>query len=184
MKYYGSEPEILGSFNIQSSEFCFVQYLPIKIKEISEIRIPENLKFVYPLIDNISIDIDYIYLTVKNYWINNSNMNRPGWHSDGFLTNDINYIWYNNNPTEFCIQPFDLSLDHEKSLKEMENQASEHNIITYDNNTLLKLDQYCIHRCNENIRSGYRTFIKISLSNEKYNLKVMPIIIFLIIIGK
>ena len=36
----------------------------------------------------------YMYLTVKRQYQSKSKLfNRPGYHSDGFLTDDINYIW-------------------------------------------------------------------------------------------
>lgn len=41
----------------------------------------------------------------------NCSFNRMGYHSDGFLTDDINYIWCDNNPTIFNISAFNLTLD-------------------------------------------------------------------------
>ncbi|MBZ5864318.1 hypothetical protein LAG72_24625, partial [Escherichia coli] len=46
----------------------------------------------------------FVYLSVKILHVTpDAPGNRPGWHSDGFLTNDLNYIWADRNPTEFFI---------------------------------------------------------------------------------
>jgi len=177
---YGVEPTVVDAIKLDPQEMCFVQYLPIGMAEREGlgdfINIPENLSWVRPLINSVwiedKINLDnYIYLTVKHLYVTPSNMgNRPGWHSDGFGTDDINYIWCDQYPTEFCIQDFDITEDCETSLKEMEDQARVLNIKTYGENTLLRLDKYNIHRTPV-IGEGYRTFIKISISKNRYNLK-------------
>ncbi len=53
----------------------------------------------------------------------------------------------------------------------MEDQARSENIRTYPVNTLLRLDQYVIHRVAPNAAPGYRAFVKISVSKARYNLK-------------
>lgn len=178
---YGQEPKVVGEFQTQASEMCFVQYLPIafNIEDLNDDRvlIPKNLQWtshlVFAAIDDCEIAdrFHYVYLTVKHLYVTPSNMgNRPGWHSDGFGTDDINYIWCDKYPTEFCIQEFNITEDCETSLKEMEEQARVLNVKTYGENTLLRLDKYNIHRTPV-IGEGYRTFVKISISKNRYNLK-------------
>lgn len=177
---YGSEPKVVDTIQLDPQEMCFVQYLPIAMAEREGlgdfINIPENLSWVRPLINSVwiedKLDLDYyIYLTVKHLYVTPSNMgNRPGWHSDGFGTDDINYIWCDKYPTEFCIQDFSITEDCETSLKEMESQADEKNIKVYGENALLRLDKYNIHR-TPIVGEGYRTFVKISISKNRYNLK-------------
>lgn len=178
---YGQEPTVIGRFNLVPEEMCFIQYLPIGMAEsegsVKHLRLPKNSEWCYPLIKaaiqkeggfNLG---DYVYLTVKHLYVTPSNMgNRPGWHSDGFGTDDINYIWCDKYPTEFCIQDFNITEDCETSLKEMESQAKEENIKIYSENTLLRLDKYNIHR-TPLVGEGYRTFVKISISKNRYNLK-------------
>lgn len=179
MKYYGEPPIIVSPYiNVEPSEMCFVQYLPIKMSNIEnlgrDIKIPQNLLWITPLVDLIINDIEeehYLYLTVKHIYVVPNNMgNRPGWHSDGFKTNDLNYIWTDKFSTEFCIKEFNITDDCEISMIEMQQQVNKDNIIVYNEKSLLKLDQYNIHRSPE-IGSGYRTFIKLSLSTERYNLQ-------------
>ena len=168
---YSHEPIVLGNFKIVCDEFMFVQYMPIRMP-CTDIRLPENLKCFKPLIDQIVIDDDdYIYLTAKRLFVSpDSPGNRPGWHIDGYGTDDKNYLWSDSNPTQFCIQQFDLSADHEKSLREMAGQARFQNIASFPVGSLLALDSSVVHRVSSSVIPGYRTFSKISVSKERYNL--------------
>lgn len=154
------------------SEMCYSVYLPIKVDSV--VSIPENYYWVKPLAGKLDqddwVDFKYWYLTVKHIWVSGYG-NREGWHIDGFGSNDINYIWSDCYPTEFCIQNFILSEDHELSMREMEEQYKEENIKTAKANQLLRLSNTMVHRCVKIDSPTLRTFIKISCSNEKYNLK-------------
>ena len=66
---------------------------------------------------------------------------------------------------------FKITEDCEASLKEFEEQVDIRNIVTYPNKTLLKLTPANIHRVSESKQEGFRTFVKISVSKHKYNLK-------------
>lgn len=169
---YGTAPKILGEFDIEATEFCYVQYLPIALP--GDIwRIPPNLMWVAPLMNCVEVwATDYVYLTVKHVFVSGSDCgNRPGWHSDGFGTDDLNYIWCDRSPTEFAIQPFKLSADCSTSMQEMEDQFVHGTEIVYPPKTLLLLDQGVIHRTPTFCAPGYRTFVKISVSKHRYNLK-------------
>lgn len=168
---YGTEPEIIGEFDLDCREMMFYMYLPIKMP-FTDFRIPERLRIFKPLIDAIRAnETDYIYLTAKHLFVTPENMgNRHGWHSDGFGTDDVNYIWTDKFPTEFCVQDFNLSTDCELSMMQMEFQADKKNIQVYKPKTLLRLDQFQIHRVPLIKESGLRTFVKISISEQKYNL--------------
>ena len=92
-----------------------------------------------------------------------------GWHCDGFMSDDINYIWCDSIPTEYIEGSFNLTQDHVKSIDEMNVIKSK--IKLCDINTLYRLDETVIHRCNENIPyAQMRCFVKVSFSKEKYNL--------------
>jgi hypothetical protein len=175
---YGGSPDVICSLELQPSEFCYVQYLPIKMVEHpGSIRIPQGLHWVAELllkVHNIeSFYNRYVYLTVKHFYVETASAaNREGWHSDGFMSNDVNYIWYSDMPTQFCNQEFKLTHDHSLSIIEMNDQADPANIVTYPNNTLLRMDERVIHRVNHDCTfKGVRTFIKVSFSDQKYNLK-------------
>jgi len=174
---YGGKPEVIGTFDIDCQEMMFYMYLPIKMIDNPQFYIPEQLKAFQPLIDAVieyemnHIGNKYIYITAKHIYVTPDNLgNRAGYHSDGFLTDDVNYIWTNKHPTIFCVQDFDISDNCELSMCQMNYQADKENEITYPVNTLLKLDQGIIHRTPTITEGGMRTFVKISISSEKYNL--------------
>lgn len=172
---FSHEPIVLGECEIDCRELMFVQYMPIGMPG-EAYRLPQNLMCFLPLLEAIPswrIDpFNYVYLTAKRLFVGpNCLGNRPGWHTDGFGTDDINYIWSDTLPTEFCVnQHFDLSDDHDLSLVQMAQQARPENIKTYEPGSLLKLDSSVVHRCAVPVSDGYRTFVKISVSRERYNL--------------
>lgn len=194
-----NSPELIGSYEVENPEMMFCMYLPIKFAGDSKRYLPGNLspykdiinssfndytslmyekfrKDTVTLRDRISMfskhmDETYVYITVKHLHVSpRYSGNRGGWHIDGFGTQDINYIWTDKFPTEFCLQDFNLSDDCEESLREMEEQARVGNIATFPEKSLLRLNSSVVHRVPEIKESGMRTFVKISFSKEKYNL--------------
>ncbi len=179
---YGELPLELGVFKIKCDEMLFYQYIPIKLADKFPCIYEQRLICFSELIDTICADFisdfgikkyldSYVYLTAKHlYQTPNNSFNRKGYHSDGFLTNDINYIWYDTNPTIFNTSNFNLNLDDKLSLMEMAEQANVENDISFNENTLLRLDQFNIHRVADTDKGGMRTFIKVSFSKDKYDL--------------
>lgn len=179
---YGELPTSLGIIEANVEEMFFYQYLPVKLAGQIQPVYEDRLKVFDVIIGRIachfigSFGLDayknhYMYVTAKHmYQKPNCEFNRPGWHSDGYLTNDINYIWCNNNPTTFNTFPFKLSADHELSLTEMEQQAMKKHEVLYADNEILMLNQYNIHRVTPTKNAGMRAFLKVSFSLEKYNL--------------
>lgn len=166
----GNEPQKCGLFKLTASEMMFILYLPV-IMPNSNLRLPENLKWTEELFSNIDYTKDdYVYLSVKSMYVGLEGRGRPGWHLDGFSTDDINYVWSDSYPTEFCIQNIEVSNDCKLSLQELEEQVLPWNVVKYPNNTLLRLDKTVIHRVSPSPDYGMRTFVKISVSKNKYNL--------------
>lgn len=178
---YGEKPKCIGVFKVACAEMLFYQYLPIKLKYRSSIVMEQRLAFALDLIKaaredfakNIGDDTGYyIYITAKSlYQFPSSTFNRPGYHSDGFLTDDINYIWSDCCPTVFNCTDFKLSADDSLSLKEMAEQADTELDFNYKNYSLLRLTQYNIHKVAQVKHACYRTFVKISFSKDKYDLE-------------
>jgi hypothetical protein len=181
MSYYGELPKQIGTCEIECKEMMFYQYLPIKLIGEHLVSYEPRLRCFDQLVGVICCDYigtfgldryvdSYVYLTAKYmYQKEGCSYNRPGWHSDGFMTDDINYIWYDKDPTTFNCTEFNLSQDDMLSLKEMKEQWEIRNNKTYPNNTILRLDQYNIHRVGP-ISTGMRAFIKVSFSKDKYDL--------------
>ena len=180
LEEYGDLPEDLGLIDIDvaDQEMCFVQYLPVRLpmQKISHV-LPDNLSWCNSLIEKASITESiykgnawkYVYITVKRVY---GTGNREGWHCDGFGTDDINYIWYDKHPTQFY--PFKMKLPHchEDSVAKMDNEIDDRcSMMEYPCKHLLRMDQSSIHRVSPLLFTGLRTFVKISFSNDKYNLK-------------
>jgi hypothetical protein len=162
---------------LKASEMCFVQYMPISIPGI-DIVLPHNMRWVKPMTDFLfgfgdRVEDYYVYLTAKYMWVDASNPgNRKGWHIDAFGSEDENYVWCDKNPTE-CIPAWDgfpFSEDHEDSMRQMDIMA-EHSLRYYiPTNAIVDMER-TVHRVNENILPGMRTFVKVSVSKHKYNLE-------------
>ncbi len=180
---YGELPKILGEHLVECQEMMFYQYLPIKLAGATEPLVEDRLKCFSDLIGAVCCDYvgefglddyveSFIYLTAKRaYQGNGCSFNRKGYHSDGFMTDDINYIWYDRSPTIFNKGQFNLTNDDSSSMYEMEEQANPQNEVVYPINSLLRLNQFSIHKVADVTNVGLRTFVKISFSKDKYDLR-------------
>lgn len=185
---YGNPPVDMGYFPIEPQEMLVYLYLPVKMSaseclKNQGVRIPERLRFAQDIVMAAILDAEktlnmnehYVYLTAKTLWVEGCfSGNRPGWHADGYGSHgDLNYIWHNMNPTEFAVQPFEnIPEDDFESMVAMENQIQHDKIVTYPNEHLLRLDESVVHRVNPKIDAGMRTFIKVSISRNRFNLKM------------
>jgi hypothetical protein len=190
---YGNLPHDLGLVDLPASEMLFWLYCPIFVPNSYSIVLPDNLKQFRPIVDRVTCDLEdvgcyyaedltYIYLTAKTLWVGGGgkNMNRPGWHSDGFGTDDLNYIWSDRAPTEFLhLDPLvEIPQDCRESMEEMSKLAYGAEALgpidfahtTYPDKHLLRLDQSVIHRAAEDVTPGMRTFVKVSVSKDRYDL--------------
>lgn len=179
---YGNLPDEIGVFNVKCQEMMFYQYLPIKLSETTKVVIEPRLAPLESLIGASCCDFigvygldryvkSYVYLSAKYlFQMPKCPFNRLGYHSDGFMTEDINYIWSDCCPTIFNDSDFRITPDDKLSLKEMEDQAYKKNEVTYPDNVLLRLDQSVIHKVGEVTEAGLRSFVKISISKDKYDL--------------
>lgn len=179
---YGASPVDLGLIDLAPTEMMFWLYCPIKLPGMQSVSVPDNLLQYRSLWEASRHDCasvwgdSYAYLTAKTLWTTpESPGNRPGWHSDGFLTDDLNYIWSDANPTIFFNDGLRhaFSADHVASLGEMDDlcEADPFNQFTLPVKHLLRLDQTVLHKVNTNFRPGLRTFVKISVSRHRYALR-------------
>lgn len=181
---YGISPNQYGIFEIEPSEMMFWMYCPVKFPDMDKWLVPENIKSefgeILDFVESTGFDENkYVYVTAKTLFCTpNSLGNRPGWHSDGFATNDINFIWSDSSPTEFAIkggvgneETFSVPDDCEKSLEIFEQFGNIWGGTPRGiPNMLYRLDEKVIHRVAPRTDSGMRSFLKISISNHKYNL--------------
>lgn len=183
-KHYGIAPELIGRprVGIPYNDSKYYLYLPIKMAGNPFFRVPEEF-YAFQEIIAMAVNAEcrrqtcinhlYVYISIETSPLKAGiYQKRPGWHADGFLTDDVNYVWYDALPTEFCVQDFDITQCHTTSMKQFEEQARNENIVTYEAFNLIRMDQRHVHRTalpTENRHS--RTFVKISFSKHKYNLK-------------
>lgn len=175
----GNLPTDLGLIDLSPKEMMFWMYCPIKVPGNLTATIPENLKQFIDIIlaarEDTNIHLwkkSYVYITAKTLWVSGDYIgNRPGWHIDGFGTDDINYIWSDRAPTEFIYGDFGISDDCEQSMKDMEALAEKSESVFFPDKHLLRLDNTVIHRSPVMFAPGMRTFVKISVSKNIYNLE-------------
>lgn len=179
MSVYGLPPNRLGSFDLEWDEYMHFMYLPVVMPGIADVRLPERIRFVQPLIDKVWRCFgwkpsDHVYVTVKRGFATPGNpLNRPGWHADGFGSDDANFIWTDRYPTLFAEQDFvGISDDHILSIEQFSEQLQPERIRTYPDRTLLALDSRVVHAAPEiPAPGGERGFVKISVSPNRYNLR-------------
>jgi len=179
---YGTRPKNLGVFDVDCKEMVFYQYLPIKLIGQTKPVTEERLDCFEQIISDCCRDFisdygldkyvnSYVYLTAKRlYQPGGYSFNRKGYHSDGFMTDDINYFWSDKLPTIFNFGKFNISMDDKLSIHEMETQAKPENEHQFEEGSLVRLDQFVIHKVADDVTEGMRTFIKISFSQDKYDL--------------
>ena len=176
---YGDEPRNCGLVDTSIPEVMYYLYLPVFMRSIrSEIRLPPNLEccrqIIHQTIGYVPRQYEYIYISARKGWATPDNpLNRPGWHCDGFGTDDMNYVWWKGDGTRFAIQPFNgISNDHVKSLEQFEQQVNSVSIKTYPESTVYELHPKVVHATPLiNPPGQMRQYVKVSFSDHKYNLE-------------
>lgn len=203
MNRYGEPPVDLGVHDPVFDEFCHYLYLPLGGPDFWPSAMPFSHAFpdrLAPLSGLVMAAIDdfqevlgqpfiprkgwgwilqdwYVYLTARRGFATPDNpLNRPGWHCDGFGTDDMNYTWCDRYPTRW----FDaeiaetVSADHVESMAQFEGYATSYpgDIREVSAGHLYRLNPYVIHAVPEiPAPGGMRTFVKVSFSKHRYNLK-------------
>jgi len=178
LEIYGEHPVDLGLVNIEPVEMMFWLYCPIKLIG-GAVIIPENLAQFRPIIEAVRADCDEwhdrnVYLTAKTLWVTQDNPgNRRGWHSDGFMSDDLNYVWSSRDGTLFWVPRslWAFTQNHIASLDEMEVAAKYGPHKTYPDKHLLRLTETVIHRVPDFNEPAIRSFVKVSVSRHIYGLK-------------
>lgn len=175
MSDYGRHPTVVvPDFNPGWYEYMHYLYLPVKMAGDPYVALPPRLDFLRVLVHGAIATEEwdgYVYVTARRGWASPDNpLNRPGWHTDGFGSTDINFIWTDKFPTRFAVNPFvDISDSHVLSAKQFEHQVKT--VVTYPERTVLRLDPFVVHATPEIPEpGGERSFFKISLGRERYNL--------------
>lgn len=182
--YSGIPESVAMRLPTDDLEYCNIVNMCIKEVGTEQYQIPEQFEgFISQVIGHAWVlDEDiyqdeaqyYAYLTLKRMYVQpNSVGNREGWHIDGFLSDQKNFIWSDSDamPTEVCRGKFTLTEDHEESLEEMLHQASYGFIEQLKTGRLYNMGQNCVHRPsrNDTNQAVLRTFVKITYTRELFN---------------
>lgn len=184
---YGAPPQLIDVFpDMDLVELQFLQYLPIFMPDVSVVRMPPNLFAIHDFrhmlhavmednggLEKMAADGLYVYVTTRHGFATPGNpLNRPGWHCDGFGTQDLNYIWWNRWGTRFAGQPFfNIDSGHVKSMEQFEQQLDPEKVYTPETGGLYRLTPFVVHTTPEIPEpGGMRQFIKFSVSPHRYNL--------------
>ena len=180
MKVCGAPPRVIGHIELSPVEMMAWLYCPIKLVGRMQAHVPANLRQFWPIITAVRDDIDanrwrrsYVYITAKTLWVTpEAPGNRPGWHADGYGSTDLNYVWSDCNPTLFwepsC--PMEYPEDHKDSmvLMTIDAESMPQYVRTYHDKTLLCMDETVIHNVAPCPKPGFRTFVKVSVSDHRY----------------
>ncbi|ADG59958.1 hypothetical protein Acj9p058 [Acinetobacter phage Acj9] len=163
-------------------EYCNISNMCIKQAGHSEYQIPANIEHivweaiaaVHELNEQLYND-DWLYncyLTLKHEYVNPSSTGtRPGWHIDGFMSDQKNFIWSDCLPTQVALGDFKLSLHHDLSLHEMERDVRGRPIVQLASKMMYELDQEVVHApvVNETSSPILRTFLKLTYTKDEFN---------------
>lgn len=170
---YGQQPLDLGIHeDLELSEHMSYLYLPVRMAGGQDIRLPHNLANLRRVLTGVAslfADPDhYIYVTAKRGY---GTQSRPGWHSDGFGTEDLNIVWAKGASTRFSFANFgDVPEGHAEAMEHFTRIAAKNAEYAYNDMQLLLMDQYVVHRPPAVPGNEPRQFIKITLSTNKFNL--------------
>lgn len=191
---YGKAPVLLGQFDITLPEVMYYLYLPVFMDDYStalpsmqEIRLPPNLECTRDLIrfcmTTQARRYRYAYISARKGWATpDSPLNRPGWHCDGFGTDDLNFLWWRGPGTRFATGDFGtISDDHKISMLQFARRIDEatsflapSQLIKVDSDKpatfLYGVDPYVVHATPSLKEGGMRQYIKVSLSDHRYDL--------------
>jgi hypothetical protein len=191
MTEYGTPPrEVLQRPVAGWDEMMHYLYMPVHMPGTADMRIAPNLDWAVPLLRAAWEDWfehyagkgwqyredrpdPYVYLTARHGYATPDNpLNRPGWHCDGFGTDDINYVWWDCHSSRFALQEFsDIAPGHVDSMRDFEAQVKPEHVTRYSDQTLYALTPYVVHCTPEISPPGcMRRFLKISISEHRYNL--------------
>lgn len=174
---FGAPPIYIGRFDISLPEVMYYLYLPVKMQG-SLVRLPANVHCCAEIIDRAIIaaprTYKFVYLSARKGWATPDNpLNRPGWHTDGFGTDDMNFVWWSGPGTRFAIQKFYcIANDDTRSLMQFGEQVDYNSVTSYAAKSLFMIDPFVVHATPVIEHPGcVRQYVKVSLSDHRYNLE-------------
>lgn len=179
-RFVADAPVSIGFFDMKLPEVMYYLYLPVEMgdTEHPDIRLPPNVECCLPLIvramERAPRAYQYAYLSARKGWATPDNpLNRPGWHCDGYGTDDMNYVWWSGPGTRFAVHDFhDISPDHVESLAQFAAQVRADQVFSPPHGNLYALTPSVVHATPVIGAPGcMREYVKVSLSDSRYNLE-------------
>jgi hypothetical protein len=182
-KVYGKLPVFVWKFLLDLPEVMYYLYLPVCMEPNGPIKLPPNIALLQPMVELAEAHIyvhynkrryNYIYVSArKGYATPDNPLNRPGWHCDGFGTDDLNFVWWTGPGTRFAHQAFEgIVSDHNRSMQQFDEQVKQSSIVTYGEKMLFMIDPTVVHATPIIPPPGcMRQYVKISFSDHQYNLE-------------
>lgn len=178
---YGKLPVYVGHFEFDLAEVMYYLYLPVKM-DGSSVLMPPNVEVCRPAIDTAIKYAEkfhkktyrYAYISArKGYATPDNPLNRPGWHCDGFGTDDLNFVWWVGPGTRFAHQVFEgICSDHNRSLNQFNEQVNPKCVVNFPARGLYAIDPSVVHATPVIEPPGcMRQYVKISMSDHQYNLE-------------
>ncbi len=167
---------------LNPTEVAYCLYLPLSTpgNGLAPLDSRSDLRFVAPMLRCIQaleakrVQEEYVYLTVKRMIVGPTvTPNRPGWHADGFGSDDLNFIWYDSIPTLLSIRQFNVSDDHLVSLEQFDQQAESlpDAVCSIAPRHIIRLTPRIVHRVQLADAEQMRTFVKVTVSKHQFNLE-------------
>lgn len=194
MDKFGKAPVLLGDFDFSLPEVMYYLYLPVVMeapKFHTDIRTPPALECTRPLIQQALATTHrkyrYAYISARKGWATqDAPLNRPGWHCDGFGTDDLNFLWWRGPGTRFATGDLakllgeEISTDHKVSMEQFEylmrpnTRLLDSGLLKIDTPPqcmLYGVDPYVVHSTPIIRPPGcMRQYVKVSLSDQRYDL--------------
>lgn len=154
-------------------------YLRILIKRMFGVyQIPEELEWCRPFVEicaeaqrNAGINQPFVYLTVRSGKVDSTTDDE--WHVDGFSQSithlpEQNYLWTDNNPTEYVEQAIDFPSDFDSMRHNihtfLQNRVDNSKIKTMKEKCIYGMDPYIIHRRPPLTSGTNRCFLRLSFT--------------------
>ena len=168
------KPEPIGKiFLSPSCSECYILRMPIRV-DYGNFDIPHDIAWIAPALKmalahqaQIGIDHPFVYVTIRHGIVRSQTDDE--WHVDGFSTKiphlpEQNYIWSNENGTEFAPLLASFPSDFDARIHNVNHYLGQFvdKVDKAKDSTLYCVDPYLLHRRPRSSEGTMRTFLRIS----------------------
>lgn len=174
-----NKPEKVCKFKLNPPETDVMVLRMLVKRPYADLALPKDLEWTRTMIEEatwsqerMNIFQPFCYLTVR-HGIQMPVRDQEEWHVDGFSTQithlpEQNYIWCDNNPTEYADQSFNVPMDFDPDLHNvnwlLQDQVLDACIKKVEVGAMYCFDPYVLHRRATIEGPVHRTFIRVSFT--------------------